>query len=54
MRITSSSSRTGELAVPLPRGRRSDPRRIKLEEDYIHGLKKLYSRSKAVDTLHDE
>ena len=28
--------------------------RIKLEEDYIHGLKKLYSRSKAVDTLHDE
>ena len=28
--------------------------RIKLEEEYINGLNKLYNRSKAIDTLHDE
>ena len=30
------------------------PFRIKVEQDYISGLKRLYSRSKAIDTLHDE
>jgi hypothetical protein len=28
--------------------------RIRVEEDYIAGLRRCYSRSKAVDTLHDE
>ena len=28
--------------------------RIRVEEEYIAGLKRLYSRSKAVDSLHDE
>lgn len=28
--------------------------RIRVEEEYIAGLKRIYARSKAVDTLHDE
>lgn len=52
MRRISISSRIGEPVVFL-----RDTKlicRIQLEEQYISGLNKLYSRTLAMDTLHEK
>lgn len=44
----------GQVCSPNACCERELMRRIRVEEEYIAGLKRVYSRSKAIDSLHDE
>lgn len=58
MRAIYPSSRIGEYLISNPALSSAEllttPRRIRCEEDYIIGLRRLYNRSKAIDSLHEE